>query len=69
MKVLKNQLSGEIDTVAEESFDKKCVLFNDKIAGYIDINQHVKVYISEESTKDSTVKSLPCMHVAIYCHV
>lgn len=69
MKVLKNQLSGKIKTLVEDSFDKKYVVFNKKGSSYINISMHIEVYIPEKSTKDSTVKNLPWVHVAIHCPV
>jgi len=65
MKVLKNHLSEEINTVVEESFDNKCIVFSDKSTSYIDIAQYVEVHITEKSTKESTVKNLPWVHIAI----
>jgi hypothetical protein len=65
MKVLKNHLSGEINAVVEENFDEKCIVFSDKSTSYIDIAQYVEVHIMEKSTKESTVKNLPWVHIAI----
>jgi len=65
MKVLKNHLSQEINTVIEENFDKKCIVFSDKSTSYIDIAQYVEVHIMEKSTKECTVKNLPWVHIAI----
>lgn len=65
MKVLKNHLSEEINTVVEENFDEKCIVFSDKSTSYIDIAQYVEVHIMEKSTKESTVNNLPWVHIAI----
>ena len=66
MKVLKNHLSEEINTLAEESFDNlRCIVFSDKSTSYIDIAQYVEVHMTEKSTKESTVKNLPWVHIVI----
>lgn len=65
MKVLKNHLSEGINTVAEESFDKKCIVFSDKSTSYIDIAQYIEVHVTEKSTKETTVNNLPWVHIAI----
>ena len=65
MKVLKNHLSEEINTVVEENFDQKSIVFSDKSTSYVDIAQHVEIHIMEKSTKESTVKNLPWVHIAI----
>ncbi|MDO9580193.1 MAG: IS1595 family transposase [Bacteroidales bacterium] len=65
MKVLKNHLADEINMVLEEHFGNKCIVFSDKSTSYIDIAQYVEVHITEKSTKESTVKNLPWVHIAI----
>lgn len=65
MKVLKNHLSEEINTVVEENFDEKSIVFSDKSTSYIDIAQYVEVHIMEKSTKETTINNLPWVHIAI----
>ena len=39
MKVLQNHLSNGVNTVVEESFNEKCIVFSDKSTSYVDIAQ------------------------------
>lgn len=65
MKVLESHLSDEVDEVIEETFDDKCIVFSDKSTSYVNISDYVEVHVTEKSTKESTVKSLPWVHIAI----
>lgn len=65
MKVLESHLSDEIDEVVEDSFDEKCIVFSDKSTSYVNIAEYVEVHVTEKSTKETTVKSLPWVHIAI----
>ena len=65
MKVLGSHLSEEINEVAAGSFDEKCIVFSDKSTSYVDISNYVDVHVSEKSTKETTAKSLPWVHIAI----
>jgi hypothetical protein len=65
MKVLENHLSNKIDTVVKESFDEKCIVFSDKSTSYINIADYVEVHVTEKSTRETTVKNLPWVHIAI----
>jgi len=65
MKVLVSHESDEINEVVEESFDEKCIVFSDKSTSYVDIAKYVDVHITEKSTKETTVKTLPWVHIAI----
>jgi len=65
MKVLESHLSGKIDSVIKESFDEKCIVFSDKSTSYVNIADYVEVHVTEKSTKETTVKSLPWVHIAI----
>ena len=65
MKVLENHLSNKINTVVKESFDEKCIVFSDKSTSYVNIADYVEVHVTEKSTRETTVKSLPWVHIAI----
>ncbi len=65
MKVLESHDSDEINKVVEESFDEKCIVFSDKSTSYVDIAKYVDVHVTEKSTRETTVKSLPWVHIAI----
>ena len=65
MRVLESHNSEEIDQVVEESFDEKCIVFSDKSTSYVDISEYVDVHVTEKSTRETTVKSLPWVHIAI----
>jgi len=65
MQVLTSHRSEEINEVVEDNFDEKCIVFSDKSTSYVDISEYVDVHVTEKSTKESTVKSLPWVHIAI----
>jgi len=65
MKVLESHLSNEINKVVEESFDEKCIIFSDKSTSYVNIAEYVEVHVTEKSTKETTGKNLPWVHIAI----
>jgi hypothetical protein len=65
MKVLTSHNSEEINQVVEEKFDDKSIVFSDKSTSYINIAEYVEVHVSEKSTRETTVKSLPWVHIAI----
>jgi len=65
MKVLTSHHSEEINEVVEANFDEKCIVFSDKSTSYVDIAEYVDVHVTEKSTKETTVKSLPWVHIAI----
>ena len=65
MKVLANHLSEGINELVTENFDSKCIVFSDKSTSYVDISKYVEVHIMEKSSKETTVKSLPWVHIAI----
>jgi hypothetical protein len=65
MKVLENHLSYKIDTVVKESFDEKCIVFSDKSTNYVNIADYVEVHVTEKSTRETTVKNLSWVHIAI----
>ncbi len=47
------------------TYDERCIVFSDKSTSYIDIADYVDVHVSEESTKETTVKNLPWVHITI----
>lgn len=65
MKVLQSHLSEEINTTVKEYLDNKSIIFSDKSTSYIDIAKFVEVHVSEKSSRETTVKSLPWVHIAI----
>ncbi len=65
MKVLESHSSDEIDQKIEESIQEKSIVFSDKSTSYVNISQYVEVHITEKSTKETTVKSLPWVHIVI----
>jgi len=65
MKVLESHLSNSIDKVVKENFDEKCIVFSDKSTSYVNIADYVEVHVTEKSTRETTVKSLPWVHIAI----
>ena len=65
MKVLESHLSEKIDTIVKESFDEKCIVFSDKSTSYVNIADYIEVHVTEKSTRETTVKSLPWVHIAI----
>jgi len=65
MKVLESHNSDEINELAEENFDEKCIVFSDKSTSYVDISDYVDVHVTEKSTRETTVKTLPWVHIAI----
>jgi hypothetical protein len=65
MRVMESHNSDEIDQVAAESFDEKSIVFSDKSTSYVNISEYVDVHVSEKSTRETTVKTLPWVHIAI----
>ena len=65
MRVMESHNSDEINQVAEESFDEKCIVFSDKSTSYVDISEYVDVHVTEKSTRETTLKTLPWVHIAI----
>ena len=65
MKVLQSHLSEEINAVVTDCLDTKSIVFSDKSTSYIDIAKYVEVHVTEKSTRETTVKSLPWVHIAI----
>jgi len=65
MQVLTSHCSEEINELVKENFDEKSIVFSDKSTSYVDISEYVDVHVTEKSTKETTVKSLPWVHIAI----
>lgn len=65
MKVLNGHDSNEIINVAEDNFDERLFVFNDKSKSYVDLYKYVDIHIAENSTKETASKSLPWVHFAI----
>lgn len=65
MKVLSSHASDEINSLVEENFDETSIVFSDKSTSYVDIANYVDVHVSEISSKETVVKFLPWVHIAI----
>lgn len=65
MKVLNSHNSEEINAIAEDNFDDKCIVFSDQSTSYVNISDYIDIHVSEKSTKETTVKTLPWVHIAI----
>ena len=65
MKVLEDHASETINKVIEDNFDEKCIVFSDKSTSYVDIAKYIDIHVSEKSSKHTTVKNLPWVHIAI----
>lgn len=65
MKVLKTHESEEINDLIEDNFNEKSIVFSDKSTSYVDITKYVDVHVSEISSKETVVKLLPWVHIAI----
>lgn len=65
MKVLESYLKEEINQVIEESITEKTIVFSDKSTSYMDISNFVEVHVTEKSSKETTTKTLPWVHIAI----
>ena len=65
MKVLSGHGSDEINQVVKDNFDERCIVFSDKSTSYLDISEYIDVHVSEKSTRETTVKNLPWVHIAI----
>ena len=65
MKVLDSYLKDEINQVIEDNIAEKTIVFSDKSTSYVDISNFVEVYITEKSSKQTTVKTLRWVHIAI----
>jgi hypothetical protein len=65
MKVLDSYQKEEINEVVQDNIAEKTIVFSDKSTSYVDISQYVEVHITEKSTKETTTKTLPWVHIAI----
>ena len=65
MKVLESHSSEEINEVVNDNIDNMSIVFSDKSTSYFDISKYVDVHVSEISSKETTVKTLPWVHIAI----
>jgi len=65
MKVLESYLKEEINQVIQESITEKTIVFSDKSTSYVDISNFVEVHVTEKSSKETTTKTLPWVHIAI----
>lgn len=65
MRVMESHNSDEINQVVAQSFDERSIVFSDKSTSYVDISEYVEVHVSEKSTRETTVKTLPWVHIAI----
>jgi len=65
MKVLKNHYSDEINKVIQNNLNEKSIVFTDKSTSYVDIGKFVEIHVTEKSTRETTLKTLPWAHIAI----
>lgn len=65
MKVLNSHNSEEIDVLAQEKFDNKSIVFSDQSTSYVNISDYIDIHVTEKSTKETTIKTLPWVHIAI----
>ena len=65
MKVLKNHNSEEIDKVIKDNIDEASIVFSDKSKSYVDISQYIDVHVSQKSSNETTINTLPWVHIAI----
>lgn len=65
MKVLETHEAEEINDVVKENINELSIVFSDKSTSYLDISKYVDIHISEKSSKETTVKTLPWVHIAI----
>lgn len=65
MKVLDSHNTDQINEVVEENIDNRSIVFSDKSTSYFDITKFVDIHVTEKSTKGTTVKTLPWVHIAI----
>jgi len=65
MKVLNDHQASTINTLVEENFDEKCIVFSDKSTSYVDIADYVDAHLSEISDKQTTKTTLKWVHLAI----
>ena len=65
MQVLQNHTAEQVNQVIQNSFDEKSIVFSDKSTSYVNISDYVEVHVSEVSSKETTVKVLPWVHIAI----
>lgn len=65
MKALENQKAESVNQCIEESITEKTVVFTDGSKSYVDIARYVEVHLVENSTKESTKKTLKWVHIAI----
>jgi hypothetical protein len=65
MKVLETYHKNEINEVIKDNISEKTIVFSDKSTSYVDISEYVEVHVTEKSTKETTTKTLPWVHIAI----
>ena len=65
MKVLESYIKDEINQVIEDNIAEKTIVFSDRSTSYVDISNFVEVHITEKSSKQTTVKTLRWVHIAI----
>ena len=63
MKVLSGQESDQINKTVQDNFNEKSIVFLDKSTSYVNIVDHVEIYITEKSTKETTRTTLKWIHI------
>lgn len=65
MKVLESYEKEQINQIIEDNIAEKTIVFSDKSTSYVDIAKFVEVHVTEKSSKETTTKTLPWVHIAI----
>jgi transposase-like protein len=65
MKVLDTHKKASINETIKNNIDEMSIVFSDKSASYVDIENLVDTHIEEKSTKETTATSLRWVHIAI----
>jgi hypothetical protein len=65
MKVLETHESGKTDKLVMDNLNEKCIVFSDKSTSYVDIAKYIDVHVMEKSSRETTNKILPWVHIAI----
>lgn len=65
MKVIDGHQAENINSVIENSFDEKSIVFSDKSTSYVNISDYVETHITEKSDHQTTKNTLKWAHIAI----
>lgn len=65
MKVIDGHQAENINSVIENSFDEKSIVFSDRSTSYVNISDYVETHITEKSDHQTTKSTLKWVHIAI----